>query len=239
MSRPERYIRLFDLSKYREIQPVVEQINGKNIYSGNIDFEKTIDLVKTAIDIAESDEFSRYNKRYNNANAFDSELQSALSILQERRLADWYLYGGEDKLNVIISLICCPGYQSCTFNRETDSDTTVSYAECYPDLYQLSIKLYEMLDYGGSETLPSDIADAGAVWILTRQELAELAPMVEQNLAVLSHSLPQIKNSRERRNFVASPEVQARLMNFYSKFNRILESAISNPNYTIVKELFT
>jgi hypothetical protein len=235
MSPPERYIRLFDLSKYREIQPVVDQINEKNIYSGNIDFEKTISLIKMAMDIGESDEIRRYNRD----NPFASELRDGLEILQERRLEDWYLYGGEDKLNAIISLICCPGYQFYTDNRETDSDTTVSYVECYPDLYELSIRLYELLDYGGSETLPSDIADAGAVWILTRQELAELAPIVKQNLAVLSHSPPQIKNSRKRGDFVRSPEVQTELMNFHSKFDRVLETAVSNPNYTVIKELFT
>jgi hypothetical protein len=235
MSPPERYLRLFDLSKYREIQPIVDQINEKNIYSGNIDFEKTISLIKMAMDIGEGDEIRRYNR----GNPFASELRDGLEILQERRLEDWYLYGGEDKLNAIISLICCPGYQACTFNGATDSDTTVSYMECYPELYELSIRLYELLDYGGSETLPSDIADAGAVWILTRQELAELAPIVKQNLAVLYHSSPQIKNSRKGGDFVRLPEVQTELVNFYSKFDRVLETAISNPNYTIIKELFT
>jgi hypothetical protein len=235
MSPPERYIRLFDLSKYREIQPVVDQINEKNIYSGNIDFEKTISLIKMAMDIGESDEIRRYNRD----NPFASELRDGLEILQEKRLEDWYLYGGEDKLNAIISLICCPGYQAYTSNGEMDSDTTISYLEYYPYLDTLSIKIYETLDYGGSEMLPSDIADAGAVWILTRQELVELAPIVKQDLAVLSHPPLRIKDLREGENFVPSPEMQAKLMNFYSRFDRILESAISNPNYTIIKELFT
>jgi hypothetical protein len=179
MSIPNRYIRLFDLAKYREIQPVTDGIDKRNVDPG-----KVIDLIKRAMDIAQSSDFKKYNSEIT-IDFATFELQEALEIMQEKSILDWYSYGS-DKLNQIISLICCPRYQSSPNFDETDSDAVINYISCYLHLENFNKKLYEMLAYRRSETLPSDDNDEAAAWVFSRQELMELSIMVKQDLDTLS-----------------------------------------------------
>jgi stress response protein SCP2 len=56
MSPPPRYLRLFDVQKYREIQPVIEGIDRRNA-----DAEDVIFLLKAAKEVAETNDFIIYN----------------------------------------------------------------------------------------------------------------------------------------------------------------------------------
>lgn len=80
------YIRVFDLEKYREIQPIVESIYGKSA-----DPDLVTALIRESIDKIKSDEFKKYHEEWIQERYSDS-LQSALKLVQSGRLSEWYIY---------------------------------------------------------------------------------------------------------------------------------------------------
>jgi hypothetical protein len=83
MSVPDRYIRLFDLAKYREIQPITDGTKQRNADSTGV-----INLIQRAMNVVQSSEFEKYNGR---DHIFMIELEDALEIMQEKSLSDWPL----------------------------------------------------------------------------------------------------------------------------------------------------
>jgi hypothetical protein len=251
MSPPPRYIRLFDINKYREIQPVTDGINKRRV-----DLSQATKLVETALDLVHGKEFQRYHSE-SSIEYFISEIKDGLEIIKEGDLSNWYAHDGSDKLNMIISTICCPRYQFYSDNHETDSDTTLSYLEYTRDLYFFNERLYNMLQSYELEVLPSDNSDEAAVWIFTTQDMAEITEMVVRDLDILSQlnnvlywicsrsnymkvssTPPQVEDLNPGDTVTAEPETQAGLINFYRKFNHIINIANSNQSYTIVNETF-
>jgi hypothetical protein len=106
MSVPDRYIRLFDLAKYREIQPITDGIKEKNA-----DLKEVIGLLERATNIVQGSEF----KKYNGCDIFITGLEDGLEMMQEGGLLNWLPPRGSDKLNIIILSICCPRYQHQQF----------------------------------------------------------------------------------------------------------------------------
>jgi hypothetical protein len=80
------YIRVFDLDKYREIQPIVQSINNRSA-----DPELVTSLIREAIDKTETDDFKKYNVDWIQEIYSDS-LQSALKLVQSGRLSEWWIY---------------------------------------------------------------------------------------------------------------------------------------------------
>jgi hypothetical protein len=251
MSVPDRYIRLFDLAKYREIQPITDGIKQRNADSTGV-----INLIQRAMNVVQSSEFEKYNGR---DHIFMIELEDALEIMQEKSLSDWHYYTSSDKLNVIILSICCPRYQNSPEDKEyqkADAGTVINYVECYSHLYYFNRDLYEMLANRRAEFLPNDIGES-AEWIFTRQELTELAVMVKQDLVTLSQpdfTLYMIINKtsfvRVSASFLKDEEIEAgysifpateitsMFLEFYSELDCLLEEAIANSDYTIINEIF-
>jgi flagellin-specific chaperone FliS len=264
MSPPDRYLRLFDLKKYREIQPITEGINQRDV-----DTEQAISLINRAVSVVKTENFKKYNDK-NKINFVTTELQEGLDILQEGRLSEqsaWYdchNHGG-DKLNTIITLICCPSYQSSEYSKQT-SDATLSYLDYYGYLNSFNKDLYNILEINRCsidsipllESLPSDSGNADT-WIFDRQGFIELNQIVSQDISALSQLnsiLYEISNSRWHINFkvlpkslnprdldegyeaIPQPEIQSKLLKFYTKFNNLLELANANSDYTIINEVF-
>jgi hypothetical protein len=261
MSAPSRYIRLFDLAKYREIQPITDRINERNV---DLDPEKVIGLIKRAIDVAQSSDFKKYNSEFI-VRSFISEIEEGLEVMQEGSILDWDSHG-TDKLNTIISLVCCPKYQFLPVDsgdHKPDAFTVIDYtAFCYSNIEPFNRRLYKMLNDGRSEILPSDNRDEAAAWVFTRQELTELAIMVKQDLADLSQPDCVLYKIYEgdyyidgrdyyMKTFSASPRelgkeneiipvkgIQATLIELYVKLDHITKKALLNPNHTIINEAF-
>jgi hypothetical protein len=250
MSVSERYVRLFDLAKYREIQPITDGIKEKSA-----DPKKVIGLLEKAMNIVQSSEFKKHN---GSDGVLIIDLEEGLEIMQEGSLMNWLPPRGLDKLNAIILSICCPRYQAFPQykeSKEADARTAINYAGCYPHLYHVNRDLYEMLANGRAELLPNDI-DESAEWIFTRQELAELAAMVKQNLVTLSQPnftlymiIDRTSFVRASASFMEDEEVEAgysifpateltsMFLEFYSELDCLLEEAIANPDYTIINEV--
>lgn len=79
------YIRVFDLERYREIQPIVESIYGKSA-----DPDLVTALIRESIDKIETDEFKKYHEEWIQERYGDS-LQSALKLVQSGHLSEWYI----------------------------------------------------------------------------------------------------------------------------------------------------
>jgi hypothetical protein len=249
MSVSERYVRLFDLAKYREIQPITDGIKEKSA-----DPKKVIELLERAMDIVQSSEFKKHNGR---DGVFIIDLEEGLEITQEGSLMNWLPPRGLDKLNAIILSICCPRYQAFPEYKEykeADAGTAINYAGCYSHLDCFNRDLYEMLANGRAELLPNDI-DETAEWIFTRQELAELSVMVKQDLVTLSQPnftlyiiIDGTSFVRASTSFMNDEEIEAgysifpsteltsMFLEFYSELDCLLEEAIANPDYTIINE---
>jgi hypothetical protein len=250
MSASERYIRLFDLAKYREIQPITDGIKEKSA-----DLKEVIGLLEKAINIVQSSEFKKHNGR---DGVLIIDLEEGLEITQEGSLINWLPPRGLDKLNAIILSICCPRYQAFPEYKEykeADAGTAINYAVCYSHLDCFNRDLYEMLTNGRAEVLPNDINET-AEWVFTRQELAELAVMVKQDLVTLSQPnftlYMIIKGNffiRASASFLTDEEIEAgysifpaieltsMFLKFYSELDCLLEEAIANPDYTIINEV--
>ncbi len=82
------YIRVFDLDKYREIQPIVG-----SIYNKSADPDLVASLIRESIDKIETDEFKKYHEEWIQESYSDS-LESALKLVQSGRLSEWYIYDG-------------------------------------------------------------------------------------------------------------------------------------------------
>jgi hypothetical protein len=249
MSVPDRYIRLFDLAKYREIQPITDGIKERNA-----DPTEVINLIQRAMNVVQSSEFEKHNGRNH---IFIAELEDGLEIMQEKSLLEWRCHTSSDKLNVIILSICCPRYQAFPEYKEykeADAGTSINYIGCYSHLYYFSKDLYEMLANGRAEFLPNDTGDS-AEWIFARQELAELAVMVKQDLVTLSQPnftlymiIDKTSFVRASASFMEDEEIKAgysifpateltsMFLEFYSELDCLLEEAIANPDYTIINE---
>ncbi len=82
------YVRVFDLDKYRQIQPIVE-----SIYSNSADPDMITALIRESIDKIETDDFKKYHDEWTQE-TYSDNLQSALKLVQLGRLSEWYIYDG-------------------------------------------------------------------------------------------------------------------------------------------------
>jgi hypothetical protein len=225
MSPSARYLRLFDLEKYREIQPIVEGITKRDV-----DSDRVNSLVKRVLSIVGSDNYKKYNSP-DRFYYYDVEFQEMVEAVREGHLLPWLdsmKHSGTDLTQQIILAICCPRYQYSTYNVEILSGTTFEYADGrYCVYYGLNNEaLVELLSFPDAmEMLPNEDRETYR-GIFDRQQLAELTDLVEEALLELSRS---VHTPTERPHYLE-------FVKFYTDFSKLLKLANSQPNYTILNE---
>jgi hypothetical protein len=117
------YFRLFDIEKYRRIQPIVEKMETRNATVT----EATL-LLNEAFSIAESDEFNKYNSMGEYGNSPLRVLKCIQDLIQKGKLSELIDVETDDMLQTVIFVICCPRYQvSSSIHVKEISD---NYADC-------------------------------------------------------------------------------------------------------------
>ena len=87
MNTPSHHrLRLFDLEKYREIQPIIEGISKRDT---SVEVERVISMIKSAENIVRSDDFKKYNPDYIYED-YAEDLHDVLDILENNSLQIWF-----------------------------------------------------------------------------------------------------------------------------------------------------
>jgi hypothetical protein len=231
MSPPPRYLRLFDVQKYREIQPVIEGIDRRNA-----DAEDVIFLLKAAKEVAETNDFIIYNDPDQDEGC-PEEMQKRIDLIQKFGIAAWFdsldreEYFGSDVIVQIYSYFCCPRYQGLAYGDLAISDMTVEYEMIYYglgicDLYLPGLLSSESLPV---EILPKEMKDEGVIFSIISQdqfqELTEAAKIDVFNLLQLDcESNDYIIKTRDE------------CLEIYKRFNYLLNAANSHANYVLFME---
>jgi hypothetical protein len=223
MNPCERYLRLFDLKKYREIQPVIDSIAYRNV-----DCMQVIPLVKAAWEISKLDEFVKYNDS-DMREVHDEEFGELLQVLRKKELLSW-LDAKSNRIQTlrnVVFLICCPKYRESLFDGE-DVGTTIGYIEILnkDEIYPLySLDWIGLLD--SIERIPVGDVET-SVHIYSRKQLVEMDRDVSRDLLTLSQldEGSSEEYSDKRLSFLA----------FYNDFKKMTDLAMCNPDYTILNQ---
>lgn len=235
MSRPYRYLRLFDLDKYREIEPII-----KGIANRNIEAESVISLVKTAQDIIQTDDLKKYNE--DDISHWDAELRKILDILEDNDITTWLekldrtKNIGIDITWLIISLICCPKFQFSPMNLEQEqlSGTTVDGTDFFGGMLVSNLELPELLETP-IESLPIEFDEGGtSLSIFNQQQLVELGQAVNEDIYMLSQLDPELDTNFNETHSMTREECTE----FYNHFNFLLSLTNVESSYTIAIDLF-
>jgi hypothetical protein len=229
MDNPSRYIRLFDVEKYREIQPVIEGIKNRCAKA-----EDVIPVLEAARKIAETDDFIKYNDDETQIEA--EYLQLIIDKIQVSGVSKWFdmLDKGEtpgrDILHQAYSFICCPKYQRTTLMMPFITGTTIEYGDVYHSYDVCDLGLFDLLDSSDyAERLPMDIEKFGIITtIFNRNELEEIDEVMEED----NFNLSKLELSSDRDEY----RWQKEYLEFYDNFNRLLEIVNSHPRYTLLNE---
>jgi hypothetical protein len=229
MDNPSRYIRLFDVEKYREIQPVIEGIKNRCAKA-----EDVIPVLEAARKIAETDDFIKYND--DKIGTAANYLQLTIAKIQVSGVSKWFdaLDKGEifghDILHTVYRFICCPKYQRATLMMPFVAGTTIEYGDVYHSYNVCDLGLFDLLDSSDyAERLPMDVKKFGIITtIFNQDELEEIAEVVEED----NFSLSKLEISSDREEY----RWQKEYLEFYDNFNRLLEIVNSHPKYTLLNE---
>ena len=231
MSPPPRYLRLFDVQKYREIQPVIEGIDRRDA-----DTEDVISLLKAAKEVTETNDFIIYNDP-DKDEGYSEEMQKRIDLIQEFGIAAWFdsLDRGEhfgcDVIFQLYSYLCCPKYQGSAYGELAISDMTVEYEMiCYGlgicNLYLPGLLSSESLPV---EILPKEMKDDGIIFsIISRDQFPELTEAAETDIFNL-RQLDCESNSY-------TTETRDECLEIYKRFNCLLNAANSQANYMLFME---
>jgi hypothetical protein len=232
MDNPLRYLRLFDVEKYREIQFIIEGIKNRNAK-----VEDVIPLLETAKKIAETDDFIKYND--DEARTEAKCLQINMNTIQTSGILEWFCMLdkgenlGRDILHRVYSFICCPKFQRTTFMEPFISGMTIQYEDVYFSRNVCDLGLFDLLDSSDyAERLPMEIKEFGIITtIFNQDELEEIAEILEEDNVNLS----KLKLSSDKDEY----KRQIEYLEFYDDFNRLLKLANSHPRYTLLNEDYT
>ncbi len=223
MNPCERYLRLFDLKKYREIQPVIDSIAYRNM-----DCQQVIPLVEAAWEISKLDEFVKYNDP-DMREVCDEEFGKLLQVLQKKELLSWIDAHSSclDALHRIVFLICCPKYRELLFDGE-DAGTTIGYIDI---ITKIQICPLNSLDWIGIldsiERIPIGDEET-SLHIYSRKQLIEMDKDVSHDLLILSQLDEGFSKEYADKRFV--------FLTFYNDFKEMIDLAMHNPYYTIFNE---
>ena len=129
------FFRIFDLKRYREIEPIIV-----DILNSSIDADRIKTLLQKAIDIVEGDEFKKYNSKSMRHDF--GVFQSMMSLINENRFEEWK-EGKDDEMNDyrpksvaihLVEALCCPKYQLHYWDNIPQSENTLEY-QYYTDSF--------------------------------------------------------------------------------------------------------
>lgn len=231
MSPPPRYLRLFDVQKYREIQPIIEGIGRRDAGT-----EDVISLLIAAKEVTETNDFIIYNDP-DQDESYSKDMQKRINLIQENGVAAWFdsldrgEYSGCDVIVELYSYLCCPKYQGSAYGELAISDMTVEYEMiCYGleicDLYLPGLLSSESLPV---EILPKEMKDDGIIFsVISRDQFPKLTEAAETDIFNLLQ-LDCKSNSY-------TIETRDECLEIYKRFNYLLDAANSQANYILFVE---
>ena len=225
------YLRLFDVDKYREIQPVIEGIVKRNIKT-----ERVISVIRTAQNVITTDDFKKYNDE-DDYDDYTGYFSGILEMLENNNISMWfkeldtYTSSANSILRLIIVVICCPKYQWNDYERQGEeiSGTTVDYTNFYWSYgAYYGLNLIELLNFSNIqfENFPFKLGDPAGFY--NRQQLTQLAEAAIDDLNLLPRS--ETSSDEYHQNAIA------KYLKFYDDLNFLLELANISGNYTILNE---
>jgi hypothetical protein len=224
MRVPDYQIMLFDLKKYREIQPIVE--NAAN-QSG--DYQPMIPLVRTAIKNVEHDDFEKYNDP-DEREHFLEDFQKMLGVLQKKEFVPWiHDIRNRDIFQEVIFLICCPDFQELsTYNKK--SGTRIDYGDILYGTKICDLDLIEVLENIESEGEISCLSSDTNLYVLSQEQITAIDKSVPQDILTLT----QLENSLDYRQ----PIIKESYLEFYFNLKNLIDRVKSNNNYTLLSERY-
>jgi hypothetical protein len=231
MKNPPRYLRLFDMKKYREIQPIIESIDRRDA-----DAEDVISLLQAAKEVAETNDFIIYNDP-DQGDGYPEEMQKRIDLIQEFGIAAWFdsldrgEHFGSDVIVQIYSYICCPKYQESAYGDLAISDMTVEYEMIYYGLGICDLYLPGLLNSKSLpvEILPKDMKDQCDVFsIISRDQFSELTEAAE----IDAFNLLQL--DCESNSYMI--RIRDKCLGIYKRFIHLLNVANSHTDYMLSME---
>jgi hypothetical protein len=229
-----RYIRLFDVQKYREIQPIVEGIARRDASAKDV-----ISLLKAAKEVTEGNDFIMYNDP-DQEEGYPEEMQERIDLIQDFGIVTWYNAldrgdsGGYDAIRQLYSYLCCPKYQQSAYLDLAISDMTVEYEMIYRGYYICDLYLPNLISYEFStvERLPRDpTSDPDRFSIFSREQFPEVIRATEIDILNLSQSDCDSKDHMI--------ETRDECLTIYKRLNYLFDVVNLNPNYTFFMEEHT
>jgi hypothetical protein len=234
MSAPEYYLRLFDVKKYREIQPIIEGIVRRDAKA-----EQVISLIKAAQQIVQTDDYKKYNPDWF-VNSDNRSFCSELEMIENNGILAWFkeLERREyiNALEPIVQSICCPKYQFKTQDlpKEEISGTTIDYSYLIwqSDIYDLELRELLISNSNLIEIFPFHFyyTSSERTFFYERQYLTELTRIVNEDIDALSRS--DLNLDRYSPQYHAS--VIADHLKIYDDFKFLLELANLSEDYTLL-----
>jgi hypothetical protein len=185
MTPPPYSFRVFDLNKYREIQPVIA-----DILNSSVDAERLKVLLKEAINIVEGEEFKKYNDK---SMRTDYEVfQSMMSLIDENRFEEWTEKKNDDweeyyPANVatrFVEVLCCPKYQVFYNDNLPRSETTFQYpyfADSFYSPRSYGRDIYSLIQETGVE----DISFNESFCFFNFRQLAKFSKIISDEYELL------------------------------------------------------
>jgi hypothetical protein len=238
MSAPEYYLRLFDVKKYREIQPIIEGILRHDAKA-----EQVISLIKAAQQVVQTDDFKKYNSDLF-VDSSNWHLCSELEMIENNGILAWFkeIKRGKyiNSLEPIINRICCPKYQ---FSTEDLSEgeilgTNIDYSYLVRQYDIDDLKLRELiyreilLDKSNLiETFPfHSYYGSEKTFFYDRQYLVELTQAVNEDIDALSRSDINLDKYSSQYHL----GVIAKFLKLYDDLKFLLELANLSEDYTLL-----
>jgi hypothetical protein len=219
----ERYLRLFNLKKYREIQPVIDSIAYRNV-----DCQQVIPLVEAAWEISKLDDFVKYNDP-DMREVHDEDFGDLLKVLQKEELLSW-LDAKSNRIQAlrnVVFLICCPKYRESLFDGE-DAGTTIGYIDTITEIQVCPLNSLDWIGILDSiERIPVGDVET-SLHIYSRKQLMEMDRDVSLDLFTLS----QLDEGSSK----GYSDKRLAFLEFYNDFKKIINLAMCNPDYTILNE---
>jgi hypothetical protein len=219
-----RCIRLFDVQKYREIQPIVEGIVRRDARAKDV-----IYLLKAAKEVTESNDFIMYNDQ---DEGYSEEMQERIDLIQDFGITTWYNdldrgdSGGYDVVCQLYSYLCCPKYQESAYLDLAISDMTVEYEMiCHGyDICDLYLPRLLSSDFSIVERLPKGPESDYRLSLFSREQFPELIRAAEIDVLNLSQSDCNFKDHMI--------ETRDECLTIYKRLNYLFDVVNSNPNHT-------
>jgi hypothetical protein len=229
MQNPTRYLRLFDIKKYREIQPIIE-----GIVKRSAEDEQVVSLLEAVIDIAKGNDFRQYNDP-EDPDTYVRYFQRVLGVIKTSGIVTLFDMlnqeddAGFDVVQELYSFICCPKYQVSTYDQPVISGTSIEYGDTYYGFRVCDLDLHEMLSfYYPSERLPIEMKGEGfVVSVFDQQQLATLTRVAVKDTSNL-RQLSCDSDEDEKRKL--------EYLEFYTSFNYLLRLANLCPEYSILNK---